>query len=102
VYRYLREAIDVLAAQAIPLERTVYLASRLIYLILDGTLVPIDGVAEDRPCYSGKHKRHGVNVQVRRRHRRLVCVKDLGQFLGFGCYAVRRCWWSVSASAGAR
>ena len=33
-------------------------------MILDGTLIPIDRVAADRPYYSGKHKRHGVNVQV--------------------------------------
>jgi hypothetical protein len=26
--------------------------------------VPIDRVAEQKPYYSGKHKRHGVNVQV--------------------------------------
>jgi hypothetical protein len=36
----------------------------LAYAILDGTLIPIDRVAEDCPYYSGKHKRHGVNVQV--------------------------------------
>src|SRR5689334_15520475 len=41
VYRYLREAIDLLSAHAVPLHRVVYLASRLIYTILDGTLVPI-------------------------------------------------------------
>jgi hypothetical protein len=35
-----------------------------LWVILDGTLIPIDRVAEDRPYYSGKHKRHGVNVQV--------------------------------------
>jgi transposase len=64
VYRYLREAIDLLAAQAIPLHRAVYLAVRLVYVILDGTLIPIDRVAADQPYYSGKHKRHGVNVQV--------------------------------------
>lgn len=34
------------------------------YLILDGTLLPIDRIAADRPYYSGKHKRHGMNVQV--------------------------------------
>jgi hypothetical protein len=33
-------------------------------VILDGTPIPIDRVAEDRPYYSGKHKRHGVNVQT--------------------------------------
>ena len=33
-------------------------------MILDGTLLSIDRVAADRPYYSGKHKRHGMNVQV--------------------------------------
>jgi hypothetical protein len=64
VYRYLREAINLLAAHALPLHRVVYLASRLTYVILDGTLIPIDRLAVDRPFYSGKHQRHGVNVQI--------------------------------------
>jgi Helix-turn-helix of DDE superfamily endonuclease len=64
IYRYLREAIDLLASRAIPLDRAVYQAARLIYVILDGTLIPIDRVAADRPYYSAKHKRHGVNVRV--------------------------------------
>src|SRR5690606_40873783 len=34
------------------------------YVILDGTLIPIDRVAADRPFYSGKHRIHGMNVQV--------------------------------------
>jgi hypothetical protein len=38
-------------------------AARPLYVILDGTLVPIDRVADQRP-YSGKHKRHGVNPEV--------------------------------------
>ena len=29
------------------------------YGILDGTLIPIDRVAADRPFYAGKHKKHG-------------------------------------------
>jgi hypothetical protein len=33
-------------------------------VIVDGTLIPIDRVARDRPFYSGKHKRHGVSLQV--------------------------------------
>jgi DDE superfamily endonuclease len=37
---------------------------RLAYAILDGTLIPIDRVADQKPYYSEKHKRHGVNVQV--------------------------------------
>lgn len=32
--------------------------------MVDGTLILIDRVAADRPFYSGKHKRHGMNVQV--------------------------------------
>lgn len=37
---------------------------RLAYAILDGTPMPIDRVADQRPYYSGKHQHHGVNVQV--------------------------------------
>ena len=33
-------------------------------MVLDGTLIPVDRVAADRPFYSGKHKRHGMNLQV--------------------------------------
>lgn len=32
------------------------------YVVLDGTLIPIDRVAAGRPFYSGKHKRHGMNL----------------------------------------
>jgi hypothetical protein len=34
------------------------------YAMIDGTLIPIDRVAADRPFYSGKHRRHGMNLQV--------------------------------------
>jgi hypothetical protein len=63
-WRYVREAVDLLAAQADDLHAAAQRAARLAYTILDGTLVPIDRVAEQKPYYSGKHKRHGVNVQV--------------------------------------
>jgi DDE superfamily endonuclease len=33
-------------------------------VVIDGTLIPIDRVAADRPFYSGKHRRHGMNLQV--------------------------------------
>jgi hypothetical protein len=33
-------------------------------VVIDGTLIAIDRVAEDRPFYSGKHRRHGMNLQV--------------------------------------
>lgn len=50
----------------------------LAYAILDGTLIPIDRVADQKPYYSGKHKRHGVNVQVIAGHRRRGRPADLG------------------------
>jgi len=33
-------------------------------VVLDGTLVPIDRLAADRPFYSGKYHKHGMNLQV--------------------------------------
>lgn len=33
-------------------------------VLVDGLVVPIDRVADQKPFYSGKHRRHGVNVQV--------------------------------------
>ncbi|MEN3611530.1 transposase family protein [Plantactinospora sp. ZYX-F-223] len=63
-WRYVREAVDLLAAHAEDLNAAIRRIGRLAYAILDGTLIPIDRVADQRPYYSGKHKRHGVNVQV--------------------------------------
>jgi hypothetical protein len=31
---------------------------------IDGTLIPVGRVAAARPFYSGKHRRHGMNLQV--------------------------------------
>lgn len=62
VWRYLREAIDLLTADAADVAAAAHRAARLAYAILDGTLIPIDRVAEQKPYYSGKHQRHGVNV----------------------------------------
>ncbi|WP_329459944.1 transposase family protein [Streptomyces sp. NBC_01497] len=64
VYRYISEAVDLLAALAPTLDEAVQAASTKAYVLLDGTLLPIDRIAADRPYYSGKHKRHGMNVQV--------------------------------------
>jgi DDE superfamily endonuclease/Helix-turn-helix of DDE superfamily endonuclease len=64
VWRYLREGIDLLAAAADGLKQVMARVAALAYAVLDGTLIPIDRVAQDRPYYSGRHKRHGVNVQV--------------------------------------
>ncbi|MFC4495596.1 IS5 family transposase [Streptomyces ovatisporus] len=63
-YRYIAEAIDVLAARAPSLADTMKTASTKAFVILDGMLLPIDRIAADRPFYSGKHKKHGMNVQV--------------------------------------
>ena len=63
VWRYVREAVDRLAALADDL-RAGERAARLAYAILDGTLVPIDRVTNQKPYYSGKRRRHGVNVQI--------------------------------------
>ncbi|MDQ1008829.1 hypothetical protein QFZ82_003314 [Streptomyces sp. V4I23] len=64
VYRYIHEAVTVLAAVAPTLEQAVMATSAKAFVILDGTLLPIDRIAADRPFYSGKHKKHGMNVQV--------------------------------------
>jgi hypothetical protein len=64
VYRYIGEAVDLLAALAPTLDEAVRAASMKAYVLLDGTLLPIDRIAADRPFYSGKHKKHGMNVQV--------------------------------------
>ncbi|MET7520135.1 IS5 family transposase [Streptomyces sp. NPDC005480] len=63
-YRYVTEAVELLAALAPTLAEAVRAASMKAYLILDGTLLPIDRIAADRPFYSGKHKKHGMNVQL--------------------------------------
>lgn len=68
VYRYIREALDLLAAKTPTLGQAIEVAKRKAFVILDGTLLRIDrvGMASgyDRAFYSGKHKAHGLNVQV--------------------------------------
>lgn len=64
VYRYIHEAVDLLASLAPTLEQAMETVRRKAYVILDGTLLPIDRIAADRPYYSGKKKHHGMNVQV--------------------------------------
>ena len=68
VYRYLREALELLAALAPSLADAIAVARGKAFVILDGTLLRIDRVGmtggRDRPYYSGKHKVHGLNVQV--------------------------------------
>lgn len=63
-WRYVREAIDLLASLGNDVHQAGVRAARLAYAILDGTLIPMDRVADQRRYYSGKHHRHGVNTQV--------------------------------------
>ncbi|EWM14446.1 response regulator receiver [Kutzneria sp. 744] len=65
-WRYVNETIELLAEHAPKLRAALRKAKRqgMAYVIIDGTLIPIDRIAVDRPFYSGKHRRHGVNLQV--------------------------------------
>ena len=60
----MEETVALLAARAPRLRKAARDAARAghAYVVLDGTLIPIDRVAADRPFYSGKHKRHGMNL----------------------------------------
>ena len=65
-WRYVEETVALLAARAPKLRRAVRDAKKAgyAYVVIDGTLIPINRVAADRPFYSGKHKKHGMNLQV--------------------------------------
>jgi hypothetical protein len=65
-WRYVNETVSLLAARAPELRKAVRDAKKAgyAYAVLDGTLIPIDRVAADRPFYSGKHRKHGMNLQV--------------------------------------
>ncbi|MFG2794821.1 transposase family protein [Streptomyces sp. NPDC048419] len=63
-HRYVSEVVEVLAVLAPSLHDAMTVAATKAFVILDGTLLPIDRIAADRPFYSGKHKMHGMNVQV--------------------------------------
>ena len=74
-WRYIEQGIAELAQRAIRLTDVVRLARKVgwEYLLVDGTLVPTVAFGRKiRPRqrhYSGKHRRHGVNVQT-------VCAPD--------------------------
>ena len=71
-WAYATETADILAAQAPDLTRGLHGAGPQRHAVLDGTLIATDrcastpagytGTNKD-PYYSGKHHRHGVNVQ---------------------------------------
>ncbi len=74
-WRYIDEGIGLLAAAAIRLKDVVRLARKAgwDYLCVDGVNVPTVAfgrkVNKRQKHYSGKHKRHGVNVQT-------ICAPD--------------------------
>jgi hypothetical protein len=65
-WRYVTETVGLLAARSPKLRRALANAKKTghAYVVIDGTLIPIDRVTADRPFYSGKHRRHGMNLQV--------------------------------------
>ena len=65
-WRYATETVALLAARSPRLRRALDQARQAghAYVIIDGTLILIDRVAADRPFYSGRHRRHGMNLQV--------------------------------------
>ncbi len=64
-WRYIQETVKLLSARSPKLDQALKKAKATeLYVVLDGTLIPIDRVKADRPYYSGKHKIHGMNLQV--------------------------------------
>ena len=65
-WRYVNETVALLAARSPKLRQALDQAKQAghAYLVIDGTLIPIDRVAADRPFYSGKHRKRGMNLQV--------------------------------------
>jgi hypothetical protein len=67
VYRYIGEAVAVLAEQTPGLATALTSRWRHPVTILDGTLIPsqrVHALPESSRWYSGKHKRYGVNIQA--------------------------------------
>jgi hypothetical protein len=60
------ETVALLAARSPKLPKALRTAKKAghAYVVIDGTLTPIDRVAAGRPFHSGKHHRHGMNLQV--------------------------------------
>jgi hypothetical protein len=65
-WRYVHETVTLLAARSPKLDTALRAAKHAghAFVVIDGTLIPNDRVAADRPFYSGKHRKHGMNLQV--------------------------------------
>jgi DDE superfamily endonuclease len=62
-WRYVQETVALLAARSPKLD-TALRAAGHAFVVIDGTPIPIGRVAADRPFSSGKHRKHGMNLQV--------------------------------------
>jgi hypothetical protein len=62
-HAYVHSVVTLLAARAPGLTAALRAAGAR-YVLLDGTLAECDRVGDSRADYSGKHRRHGVNLQV--------------------------------------
>ncbi|MFK0194515.1 transposase family protein [Kitasatospora sp. NPDC090308] len=60
---YVHQVTDLLARRAPGLTRALR-ETDAEYVLVDGTLAECDRVGDGRADYSGKHRRHGVNLQV--------------------------------------
>ncbi|GAU71488.1 two-component response regulator [Streptomyces sp. NBRC 110611] len=58
-YRYVTETVELLATLAPGPADAMRTASAKAYPLLDGTLLPVDRIAADRPFFSGKHRSTG-------------------------------------------
>jgi hypothetical protein len=58
--------VALLAARSPRLHKALRKAKKAgdAFVVIDGTLIPIGRMAADRLFYSGKHRRHGMNLQV--------------------------------------
>ncbi|MBN3933220.1 transposase, partial [Streptomyces verrucosisporus] len=63
-WRYVDETLEVLASWVPGLQEALVGLGEGDFVIVDGTLIPIDRIAADEPYYSHKHRKHGMNVQV--------------------------------------
>jgi hypothetical protein len=65
-WRYVEGTVLLLSARSPKLAQALRKATKdgLTHVILDGTLIHTDRVKADRPYFSGKHRVHGMNVQV--------------------------------------
>ncbi|WKK24388.1 transposase family protein [Streptomyces olivoreticuli] len=64
-HAYVRSVVTLLARRAPGLTAALrQVKAQAHYVLVDGTLAECDRVGEARADYSGKHRRHGVNLQV--------------------------------------